>query len=51
LTLAGLAAGDAQDWLDAAQPSLLMIGEAFAERAGQQADQADEQTDERLAAA
>ncbi|HEV3427825.1 MAG TPA: uroporphyrinogen-III C-methyltransferase [Paraburkholderia sp.] len=47
LTLAGLAAGDAQDWLDAAQPSLLMIGEAFAERAGQQADQADE----RLAAA
>ncbi|POR55846.1 uroporphyrinogen-III C-methyltransferase [Paraburkholderia eburnea] len=47
LTLAGLAAGEAQDWLDAAQPSLLMIGEAFAERAGQQADQ----TDERLAAA
>jgi len=34
LTLAGLAAGDAQAWLDPAQPSLLMIGEAFAERAG-----------------
>lgn len=47
LTLAGLAAGEAQDWLDAAQPSLLMIGEAFAERAGQQADR----TDERLVAA
>lgn len=35
LTLAGLAAGEAQDWLDAAQPSLLMIGDAFAERAAQ----------------
>jgi len=34
LTLAGLAAGDAQAWLDPAQPSLLMIGDAFAERAG-----------------
>jgi uroporphyrin-III C-methyltransferase len=32
LTLAGMARGDAQDWLDATQPSLLMIGEAFAER-------------------
>ncbi|MEI5996941.1 uroporphyrinogen-III C-methyltransferase [Paraburkholderia bengalensis] len=32
LTLDGLAAGDAQLWLDASQPSLLMIGEAFAER-------------------
>ncbi|GAB2920308.1 uroporphyrinogen-III C-methyltransferase [Paraburkholderia jirisanensis] len=32
LTLEGLAAGDAQLWLDPAQPSLLMIGEAFAER-------------------
>ncbi|QYD67763.1 uroporphyrinogen-III C-methyltransferase [Paraburkholderia edwinii] len=32
LTLEGLAAGDAQQWLDAAQPSLLMIGDAFAER-------------------
>jgi uroporphyrin-III C-methyltransferase len=40
LTLEGLAAGDAQQWLDPAQPSLLMIGEAFAERqrAGQTAD-------------
>ncbi|WP_027816648.1 uroporphyrinogen-III C-methyltransferase [Paraburkholderia bannensis] len=47
LTLAGLAAGDAQDWLDAAQPSLLMIGEAFAERAGQESDLGDD----RLAAA
>jgi uroporphyrin-III C-methyltransferase len=35
LTLAALAAGAAQDWLDATQPSLVMIGEAFAERAGQ----------------
>lgn len=35
LTLAALAAGEAQDWLDASQPSLLMIGEAFAARAGQ----------------
>jgi len=33
LTLAALAAGDAQAWLDPAQPSLLMIGDAFAERA------------------
>ena len=33
LTLAGLAAGDAQAWLDPAQPSLLMIGAAFAGRA------------------
>jgi len=32
LTLAELAAGDAQPWLDASQPSLLMIGEAFAQR-------------------
>src|SRR5690349_19563910 len=32
LTLDGLAAGDAQLWLDASQPSLLMIGDAFAER-------------------
>lgn len=35
LTLARLAAGEAQSRLDAAQPSLLMIGEAFAARAGQ----------------
>jgi uroporphyrin-III C-methyltransferase len=33
LTLGEMARGDAQDWLDASQPSLLMIGEAFAERA------------------
>jgi uroporphyrin-III C-methyltransferase len=32
LTLEALAMGEAQQWLDAAQPSLLMIGEAFAER-------------------
>ena len=32
LTLGEMARGDAQDWLDASQPSLLMIGEAFAER-------------------
>jgi uroporphyrin-III C-methyltransferase len=32
LTLEGLAGGEAQQWLDPAQPSLLMIGEAFAER-------------------
>lgn len=53
LTLAGLAAGDAQDWLDAAQPSLLMIGEAFAGRAGQQAgaDDLGGERDDRLAAA
>ncbi len=35
LTLAQMAAGDAQAWLDPAEPSLLMIGDAFAERAGQ----------------
>ena len=33
LTLGEMAKGEAQDWLDASQPSLLMIGEAFAERA------------------
>jgi len=33
LTLEALAMGEAQQWLDPAQPSLLMIGEAFAERA------------------
>jgi uroporphyrin-III C-methyltransferase len=32
LTLEELAAGDAQRWVDASQPSLLMIGDAFAER-------------------
>jgi len=32
LTLSGLAAGEALQWLDASQPSLLMIGEAFAAR-------------------
>ena len=35
LTLAALAAGDAQSWLDPAQPSLLMIGAAFGERDAQ----------------
>jgi uroporphyrin-III C-methyltransferase len=33
LTLARMARGEAQDWLDPSLPSLLMIGEAFAERA------------------
>jgi uroporphyrin-III C-methyltransferase len=32
LTLAQMALGEAQVWLDPAQPSLLMIGEAFRER-------------------
>lgn len=32
LTLAEMALGSAQDWLDASLPSLLMIGEAFRER-------------------
>jgi uroporphyrin-III C-methyltransferase len=32
ITLDRMARGEAQDWLDASQPSLLMIGEAFAER-------------------
>jgi len=32
LTLDELAAGNAQQWLDPAEPSLLMIGQAFAER-------------------
>ncbi|TCG00200.1 uroporphyrinogen-III C-methyltransferase [Paraburkholderia strydomiana] len=32
LTLEKLAAGEAQRWVDASQPSLVMIGEAFAER-------------------
>jgi uroporphyrin-III C-methyltransferase len=36
LTLSDLAAGAAQQWLDASQPSLLMIGQAFAARAGQE---------------
>jgi uroporphyrin-III C-methyltransferase len=35
LTLSALAEGDAQEWLDPSQPSLLMIGEAFAERKAQ----------------
>jgi uroporphyrin-III C-methyltransferase len=41
LTLAEMAHGDAQDWLDASQPSLLMIGEAFAERALAETGQAE----------
>jgi uroporphyrin-III C-methyltransferase len=32
LTLARMALGEAQEWLDPTQPSLLMIGEAFRER-------------------
>jgi uroporphyrin-III C-methyltransferase len=35
LTLGELAHGRAQSWLDVAQPSLVMIGEAFAARAAQ----------------
>ena len=46
LTLAALAAGEAQAWLDPAQPSLLMIGDAFAERTGQ-AQRDDEEQDDR----
>jgi len=44
LTLEALAMGEAQTWLDASQPSLLMIGEAFAERGreSQSALQADD---------
>lgn len=42
LTLAGLAAGKAQEWLDPAQPSLLMIGDAFAERAAQASSDEEE---------
>jgi uroporphyrin-III C-methyltransferase len=51
LTLEALAAGEAQQWLDPAQPSLLMIGEAFAERNAltSHADHA-KPTDERAAA-
>jgi uroporphyrin-III C-methyltransferase len=37
LTLSGLACGEAQQWLDASQPSLLMIGEAFAARNAREA--------------
>ncbi|AOY92939.1 uroporphyrinogen-III C-methyltransferase [Cupriavidus sp. USMAA2-4] len=39
-TLAQMAAGEAASWIDAAQPSLLMIGEALAARATQAAPQA-----------
>ncbi|WP_213296998.1 uroporphyrinogen-III C-methyltransferase [Paraburkholderia sacchari] len=46
LTLAGLEAGEAQDWLDPVQPCLLMIGEAFAERPVQQVQAEDEAQDE-----
>jgi uroporphyrin-III C-methyltransferase len=35
LTLSDLASGMAQQWLDASQPSLLLIGNAFAARSGQ----------------
>jgi uroporphyrin-III C-methyltransferase len=50
LTLAALQAGEAQDWLDAAQPSLLMIGEAFRARAAQEDVSQDEQDPRRAAA-
>ncbi|MEK6296640.1 MAG: uroporphyrinogen-III C-methyltransferase [Paraburkholderia tropica] len=50
LTLAALQAGEAQDWLDAAQPSLLMIGEAFRARAAQEDASQDEQDPRRAAA-
>jgi uroporphyrin-III C-methyltransferase len=46
LTLDGLAAGDAQLWLDPSQPSLLMIGEAFAERVASGQPDADTGQDE-----
>ncbi|HTH58677.1 MAG TPA: uroporphyrinogen-III C-methyltransferase [Paraburkholderia sp.] len=51
LTLAGLAAGDAHAWLDPAQPSLLMIGDAFAERAGAQQPGWEQEEEGRRAAA
>lgn len=41
LTLEALAMGEAQLWLDPAQPSLLMIGQAFAERASARSPQED----------
>jgi uroporphyrin-III C-methyltransferase len=41
LTLQALADGDAQAWLDPSQPSLLMIGAAFAARARQHDTQHD----------
>ena len=50
LTLEALAAGDAQAWLDPAQPSLLMIGDAFAERAGAKEAWEYEDTGRRAAA-
>jgi uroporphyrin-III C-methyltransferase len=46
LTLDGLAAGDAQLWLDPSQPSLLMIGDAFAERVASGQPHADAELDE-----
>jgi len=45
LTLQGLAEGEAQAWLDPAQPSLLMIGDAFAGRAGQALQEDEDQDD------
>jgi uroporphyrin-III C-methyltransferase len=50
LTLAALAAGRAQDWLDSTQPSLVMIGEAFAARAGQDASASSHEEARRSAA-
>ena len=51
LTLDALAMGEAQAWLDPAQPSLLMIGQAFAERASALLQPSDSQADSRSAAA
>jgi uroporphyrin-III C-methyltransferase len=48
LTLEALAMGEAQQWLDPAQPSLLMIGEALAERgASKRRDDADHSAESR----
>ena len=47
LTLADLAGGAAQVWLDPAQPSLVMIGAAFAARASQVAHEAEQDAAQR----
>jgi uroporphyrin-III C-methyltransferase len=50
LTLGALAAGAARDWLDVSQPSLVMIGEAFAERAGNSGEMIGDAADLQVAA-
>lgn len=46
LTLEALAMGEAQPWLDPGQPSLVMVGAAFAERAALRAEGAGSNADE-----